>query len=164
MSSGPYQQRVKGPHQAVTAMVGPLQRNGPLYVSNEPATSRLVATRFSSAEALLEAVRIARAEGAEIADAYTPYPVHGLDAALGLPRSRLPIVAFAAGVVGAISAIGFQFYAAAFDWPLNVGGKPANSTLAFVPITFEITVLVAALTVTAAFLWRCVVFPGRAGM
>jgi mono/diheme cytochrome c family protein len=123
-------------------------------------SSRLVATRFSSESALLEAVRIARADGAEIADVYTPYPVHGLDAALGLPRSRLPLVAFAAGTAGAVSALGFQFYTAVFDWPLDVGGKPMNSTLAFVPITFEITVLLAALTVTAAFLWRCRLFPG----
>jgi mono/diheme cytochrome c family protein len=125
-------------------------------------SSRLVATRFSSEAALLEAVKTARTDGAEIANVYTPYPVHGLDAALGLPRSRLPLVAFAAGAAGAASAIGFQFYTAAFDWPLNVGGKPLNSTLAFVPITFEITVLLAALTVTAAFLWRCRLFPGAA--
>lgn len=123
-------------------------------------SSRLVATRFSSEAALLDAVKAARADGATIADVYTPYPVHGLDAALGLPRSRLPLVALAAGIGGAVSAMGFQFYTAAFDWPLDVGGKPMNSALAFVPITFEITVLLSALAVTAAFFWRCRLFPG----
>jgi mono/diheme cytochrome c family protein len=123
-------------------------------------SSRLVTARFSSEAALLDAVKRARADGVTIVDVYTPYPVHGMDAAIGLPRSRLPLVALAAGVAGAISAMGFQFYVAAFDWPLDVGGKPLNSALAFVPITFEITVLLAALAVTAAFFWRCRLFPG----
>jgi hypothetical protein len=79
---------------------------------------------------------------------------------MGLPRSRLPRVAFGAGVAGVVFALGFQFYMAAFDWPLDVGGKPLNSALAFVPITFEITVLLAGLAVTAAFFWRCRLFPG----
>ena len=122
--------------------------------------SELVALRFSDEAALLAGVRAARADGDAIVDAYTPYPVHGLDAAMGLPRSRLPLAALAGGVAGLVSAMGFQFYVSAFDWPLNVGGKPVNSTLAFVPITFEITVLLAGLAITAAFFWRCRLFPG----
>jgi len=116
--------------------------------------------RFADEERLLDAVRAARADGFAIVDAYTPYPVHGLDAAMGLPRSRLPLVAFGAGLAGVLFAIGFQFYIAAIDWPLNVGGKPLNSTLAYMPIAFEITVLLAGLAVTAAFLYRCRLFPG----
>jgi mono/diheme cytochrome c family protein len=122
--------------------------------------SALVAARYASEAALLDAVKAAHAEGSDIVDVYTPYPVHGLDSALGLPRSRLPLVAFAAGLTGAVSAMAFQFYVAAFDWPLDVGGKPLNSALAFVPITFEITVLLAGLAVTGAFFLRCVLFPG----
>ena len=116
--------------------------------------------RFADETALLAAVRAARVDGCEIVDVYTPYPVHGLDAAMGLSRSRLPLVAFAAGVVGLISAMGFQVYVAAFDWPLDVGGKPLNSAMAFVPITFEITVLLSGLAAVAAFLVRCRLFPG----
>ena len=122
--------------------------------------NELVSVRFSDEAALLDAVRAARTYGLGIVDVYSPYPVHGLSAAMGLPRSRLPRVALGAGLTGVLSAMGFQFFAAAFDWPLDVGGKPLNSVLAFVPITFEITVLLAGLAVAAAFFVRCRLFPG----
>src|SRR5678809_343603 len=101
--------------------------------------------RFRDADGLLAAVYAARDEGLTIQDVYTPCPVHGLEEAMGLRRSRLGFVTFAAGAVGLLAAMSFQFYAAVFDWTLNVGGKPNNSTLAFVPITFEITILFAGL-------------------
>jgi hypothetical protein len=123
-------------------------------------SSHFVAARFSDEVALLDAVKAARADGFGIVDAYSPYPVHGLEAAMGLPRSRLPRVAFGAGLAGVVFGLGFQFYIAALDWPLDVGGKPLNSALAFVPITFEIAVLLAGLAVTAAFFLRCRLFPG----
>ena len=119
----------------------------------------LVAT-FSNEHGLREAVRQLRAHGFRIYDAYTPYPVHGLPELMGVRRSRLPLVSLVAALAGLVGALGFQFYAAGFDWPLNVGGKPANSTLAFVPITFEITVLCAGLATAAAFLARCGLVPG----
>jgi hypothetical protein len=119
----------------------------------------LVAT-FSNQHGLCEAVRQLRTHGFRIYDAYTPYPVHGLAELMGVRRSRLPIVSLVAAIAGLASALGFQVYAAAFDWPLNVGGKPANSLLAFVPITFEITVLCAGLATAAAFLVRCGLVPG----
>jgi len=119
----------------------------------------LVAT-FLDEHALRDAVMQMRVHGFRIYDAYTPYPVHGLDALMGVRRSRLPFVSFAAGALGLIGALGFQFYAAVFDWPLNVGGKPANSTLAFIPITFELTVLSAGLATAATLLVRCGLLPG----
>ena len=119
----------------------------------------LVAT-YAEPGALVEAVTTIRAHGFKIYDVYAPCPVHGLDEAMGLQRSRLPYVTLAAGALGLISAISFQFYAAVFDWSLNVGGKPNNSTLAFVPITFEITILAAGLATAAAFLLRSALFPG----
>jgi hypothetical protein len=119
----------------------------------------LVAT-FGDEGALRDAVTRMRAHGFRIHDAYTPYPVHGLDALMGMRRSRLPFVSFAAGVVGLSGALALQFYCAVFDWPLNVGGKPLNSTLAFVPISFELTVLCAGLTTAAALLLRCGLLPG----
>jgi hypothetical protein len=119
----------------------------------------LVAT-FSNEHSLCEAARQLRAHGFRIYDAYTPYPIHGLAELMGARRSRLPIITLVAAVLGLASALAFQFYAAVLDWPLNVGGKPANSTLAFVPITFEITVLCAGLVTAAAFLVRSGLVPG----
>src|SRR5690349_19345962 len=102
----------------------------------------MVAT-FSEETTLRTAVLRIREHGFRIYDVYTPYPVHGLDAAMGLRPSRLPIVTFLAGLAGLGGALALQFYCAVFDWPINVGGKPPNSTLAFVPITFELTILSA---------------------
>lgn len=119
----------------------------------------LVAT-FAEPDALIAAVTRLRAHGLKIYDVYAPCPVHGLDEAMGLRRSRLPYVTLVAGALGLVTAILFQFYAAVFDWSLNVGGKPDNSTLAFVPITFEITVLSAGLATAVAFLLRSGLFPG----
>ena len=119
----------------------------------------LLAT-FADPAALVDAVRTIRAHDYKIYDVYTPCPVHGLDEAMGLRRSRLPYVSLAAGAAGLILAIWCQFYAAVFDWSLNVGGKPDNSTLAFVPITFEITVLFAGLATAKAFFARSGLFPG----
>jgi len=125
-----------------------------------PAPKQFLVATFLDEEALREAVTQMRVHGYRIYDAYTPYPVHGLDDLMGLRRSRLPYVSFVAGLFGLVSALGFQFYAAVFDWPLNVGGKPANSTLAFIPITFELTVLCAGLATAAALLVRCGLLPG----
>ena len=123
-------------------------------------SSKFLVATFSNEHGLREAVRQLRAHGFRIYDAFTPYPVHGLAELMGVRRSRLPIVSLAAGVMGLGIALGFQFYAAVFDWPLNVGGKPANSMLAFVPITFEITVLCAGLATAGAFLVRSGLVPG----
>ena len=125
------------------------------------ANEFLVAT-FDGQEALLEAVTKVRAHGFRIYDVYTPFPVHGLDHALGLRRSRLGYVTCVAAVLGLSAALAFQFYAAVFDWSLNVGGKPDNSTLAFVPIAFELTILAGGLATAAAFVLRAGLFPGAA--
>ena len=119
----------------------------------------LVAT-FDGQEALLEAVTNVRAHGFRIYDVYTPFPVHGLDEAMGLRRSRLGYVTLASAILGLSAALTFQFYAAVFDWSLNVGGKPDNSTLAFVPIAFELTILAGGLATAAAFVLRSGLFPG----
>jgi len=123
----------------------------------------LVAT-FAEQDALLEAVTNVRAHGLKIYDVYTPFPVHGLDEAMGLRRSRLGYVTLAAGLVGLSAALAFQFYAAVFDWSLNIGGKPDNSTLAFVPITFEMTILFGGLATAAAFFARTGLFPGKSAV
>ena len=119
----------------------------------------LVAT-FSEEDSLRTAVRRIREAGFKIHDVYAPYPVHGLDRLMGLPPSRLPVIAFLAGLAGGVATMGTQFYLSVFDWGLNVGGKPPNSTLAFIPITFEVTVLSAGLATAVALLARCRLFPG----
>ena len=122
----------------------------------------LVAT-FSNEDALRRGAGRLRDRRVRILDIYAPYPVHGLDGLMGIRPSRLPIVTFVAGVGGAAAAMAMQFYMAVFDWPLDVGGKPLNSTLAFVPITFELTVLFAGLATAAALLVRCRLMPGARG-
>jgi len=121
---------------------------------------RLIAT-FSDERALLAATRAVRDAGVAIDDAYTPYAVHGLDEAMGLRRSRLTWVCFLAGATGASVALTFQLWTSVVNWPLNVGGKPFASIPAFIPITFELTVLTAALVSAAAFFFRSRLFPGR---
>jgi hypothetical protein len=123
--------------------------------------SPFVVATFGEPDALLRAVRAARAAGYRIFDAYAPYPVHGLDEAMGVRRTRLPRVTLAAGGCALVFAALFQFYAAVWDWPLNVGGKPDNSSLAFIPVTFELTVLAAGLATLAAFLLRARLYPGK---
>ena len=116
---------------------------------------------FEDEDGILQAAKTAREHGLRIAEAYTPYAVHGLDRAMGLKRSRLSLVCLIAGVLGAVLKLWFEIWTAAIDWPVNVGGKPWNSLPAFVPITFEVMVLFAGLSTVAAFLLVSRLWPGR---
>jgi hypothetical protein len=109
---------------------------------------------FGDEASLLQAVRLARERDLKVDDVFAPYPVHGLEDAMGLPRTRLPWVTLGGALTGLALAVGLQVWTAVVDWPLDVGGKPANSSLAFLPITFELTVLLAGLSTAAAFIWR----------
>jgi Protein of unknown function (DUF3341) len=122
--------------------------------------SFLVAT-FSDADSLLRAVPPLREACFRIYDVHAPFPIHGLDEAMQVRRTRLPLVTLAAGLTGLALAIALQGYTNLVDWPLNVGGKPTNSALAFVPISFELTVLLGGLGTVAAFLLRARLFPGK---
>ncbi len=122
--------------------------------------SFLIAT-FADPDGLLAAVRPLRRASFRVYDVYAPYPVHGLDEAMGIRRSRLPLITLAAGLSGLVTALGLQFYTNVLDWPLDVGGKPDNSTLAFIPISFELTVLAAGLATVAAFFLRARLYPGK---
>jgi hypothetical protein len=116
---------------------------------------------FTNADRLLRAVRAARSENFRVYDVFSPYPVHGLDEAMGIRRTRLPFVTLAVGLMGLTLAISFQFYTNVLDWSLNVGGKPDNSTLAFLPICFELTVLLGGLATVAALFVRARLYPGK---
>jgi len=86
-----------------------------------------------------------REEGYRCFDAHTPFPVHGLERAMGLPASPLPWITLGAAILGAASALLLQWWTSAVDYPLNIGGKPLFSLPAFIPVTFELTVLFAAI-------------------
>ena len=123
-------------------------------------SQRYFTATFPGEAETLAAVRSLRRAGCPVVDVYTPYPVHSLDEALGLSPSRLPWVTFFAGVAGLSLTLGFQFYTNVFDWPLNVGSKPQNSTLAFFPITFELTILAGGVVTALAFFARSRLYPG----
>ena len=123
--------------------------------------SRRVWGTFDSEDNVIAATRALREEDYKITDVYTPYPIHGIDEAMGIKRSKLTWICFLAGLTGATLALYFQFWTSAVDWPLNVGGKPYNSLPAFIPIAFEITILFAGLGVVAALLIRCGLLPGK---
>ncbi len=99
---------------------------------------------FATSAEVLAAVRAARLAGYRRMDAYSPYAVEGLAAELGMRRSRIPSVVLICGLVGAAVGFWMQYYSMAIDYPFNAGGRPANSWPAFVPIMFEVTILVAA--------------------
>jgi hypothetical protein len=126
------------------------------------ASQEILIGCFNSEAELLAAVRAARARGFPIHDVFTPYAVHGLDEAVGGRRSRLAWVTLAGGVAGMVGAAALQVWCAVIDWPLNVGGKPAASALAFLPITFEATILLGGLATAGAFFWRSRLAPGTA--
>lgn len=115
---------------------------------------------FDDEERMLEAVKGLRRAGIPIHDVFTPYAVHGLDEAMGLKRSRLPIVCFLAGGFGLLFGLLFQSWVFTSDWPMNFGGKPFFAVPAFVPVTFEMTVLIGGLVTVAAFLFRSHLIPG----
>ena len=116
---------------------------------------------FAREEDVLGAVRTARRSGFRIADVYTPYAVHGMDEAMGLRPSRLPVACFVFGLIGATTAVWFQYWSMAVSWPVNVGGKPWNSLPAWIPVAFELTVLFAGLGVVLAFLIRSRMYLGK---
>jgi molybdopterin-containing oxidoreductase family membrane subunit len=122
---------------------------------------RVLLSAFAREEDAMAAVRTLRREGYVIADVHAPYAVHGMETAAGLPPSRLGWVCGAAGFLGAASILGFQIWTSAVDWPLNVGGKPFNSLPAFVPVVFEVGVLLGGLATVAALLMRSRLWPGK---
>ncbi|MCI0486175.1 MAG: DUF3341 domain-containing protein [Blastocatellia bacterium] len=115
---------------------------------------RYTAAYFRREEDLIAAAREARAAGFEIHDAFTPFPVHGLDEAVGLRPSRLTWIALIAGAMGLGAGLALQIWTSVYDWPLNVGGKPFNSFPLFIPVAFELTVLFSGLIAICVLLAR----------
>lgn len=110
---------------------------------------------FDDPEAIIGAAKGARKQGWRKFDVFTPFPVHGLAEAMEIPRSKIPWVTFFAGLTGASVAFLFQSWTSAVDWPINIGGKPMVSWPAFIPVTFELTILIAGLSTAAALFITC---------
>lgn len=100
---------------------------------------------YDGPQGVLEAARATRDKGYVRWDVFTPFPVHGMDEAMGLGRSRVPWITFFAGLAGALCGLGIQLFTMTVSWPQNYGGKPFLAWPSFVPITFETTVFFAGI-------------------
>jgi hypothetical protein len=116
---------------------------------------------FEEESAVLHALRICRERGLETLDVVSPFPIHGLDEALGIRRTRLPWLTLAGGLAGLALGLAAQYWSSASDWPLDVGGKPFDSFPAFVPVAFELTILGAGLCTVFGLLGRIGLHPWR---
>jgi len=99
---------------------------------------------FTNPQELLDAAHATREAGYTETDAFSPFPIHGLHEAVGMHTTKLPVIVFAGGVIGGIGGFLMCWYANVIAYPLNIGGKPLNSWPAWIPITFECTILLAA--------------------
>jgi len=107
---------------------------------------------FDEPHALLEAAHKAREAGYTRMEAYSPFPVHGLAAALGFHHTRLPLIVLIGGIIGAVGGFFMQWYANIVSYPINIAGRPLNSWPAFIVITFELTILCAGLAAVLGML------------
>src|SRR4051794_37843880 len=121
---------------------------------SQPGLYGLLA-EFPGPTELVEAARRAHEEGYRRVDAYSPFPVDGLAEALGFHRTGMPMVMFLGGLTGAVAGYLMQWWIAAVDYPLNVGGRPLNSWPLFIPVVFEMIVLISALAGVFGLLGLC---------
>ncbi|GGG34101.1 DUF3341 domain-containing protein [Bizionia arctica] len=126
-------------------------------------TSKVIHAIYTDDDVLMSAVKRVKAERYHIEEIYTPFPVHGLDKAMGLAPTRLAITAFLYGCVGLCVAVAMMNFIMIEDWPQNIGGKPSFSYIenmpAFVPIMFELTVFFAAHLMVITFYLRSRMWP-----
>jgi hypothetical protein len=115
---------------------------------------------YEDEEVLFPAVKSIRNSGYKLHDVYTPFAVHGLDTAMGHKETDLHVAGFIYGITGTSTAVGFMSWIFTKDWPLNIGGKPNWSLPAFIPITFELTVLFAAVGMVLTFCYLNQMMPG----
>src|SRR5512141_2376951 len=125
----------------------------------EGSRRRLHALVFAEPGPTLSAVKRLRAAGVEVHDVYSPFALHGVDAALGLRPSRLGKATLVGGLFGGVSAFAFQIWTHAIDWPLFIGGKTPLALPAQVPVSFELTVLFAAFATVGGLVVTRRLFP-----
>ncbi|MFI1771066.1 DUF3341 domain-containing protein [Thalassobellus citreus] len=125
--------------------------------------SKVIHAIYTDDDVLMSAVKKVKAERFHIEEIYTPFPVHGLDKAMGLAPTRIAITAFIYGLIGLTVAITMMNFIMIEDWPQNIGGKPSFSYIenmpAFVPIMFELTVFFAAHLMVITFYLRSRMWP-----
>ena len=119
---------------------------------------------YDDEEILMQAIPQLKAQGVNCVDAQSPFPIHGIESLLNIPRTRISITAFLFGISGTAFALWMTWYMMIYDWPINIGGKP-NFMLymnlpAFIPVTFELTVFCAAHGMAITFLLRSKILPG----
>jgi Protein of unknown function (DUF3341) len=100
---------------------------------------------FESPEQLLAAAKKARAAGYKHVDAFTPFPIEGLSEAIGFRWTAVPLITLIGGLGGGLTGFGLQYWCSAISYPMNIAGRPLNSWPAFIPVTFELTVLGASI-------------------
>ena len=119
---------------------------------------------YDDEEPLMAAAKELRSKGIKVKDVFSPFPIHGIDPVIGTPRTRIAICAFIYGITGTCLATLMMWYMMIHDWPTDVGGKPSfayyMNVPAFIPITFEATVLCAAHGMAITYYLRCWMLPG----
>ncbi len=100
---------------------------------------------FAGEEELVAAAHAVREAGYRRADAYMPYPSEEVIHAMGFKRSKVPLIVLIGGILGALTGYGLQYWVSAVSYPINVGGRPYNSWVAFIVVTFELTILFASI-------------------
>lgn len=123
------------------------------------ARKKFVVGLFTDENVLFPAVKKVRSAGYKIHDVYTPFPMHGLDQALGLRETSLHTAGFIYGITGTTTALSCISWIFTADWPLNIGGKPHFALPAWVPIIFELTVLFSAVGMVLTFCYLCQLAP-----
>lgn len=120
---------------------------------------KFVVACFDDEKTLFPAIKSVRKTGYKIHDVYSPMPVHGLDAAMGLRDTSLHTAGFIYGITGTTTAFSFITWTLTYDWPMNIGGKPFFSLPAWIPIMFELTVLFSAVGMVLTFCYLCQLAP-----
>jgi len=115
-------------------------------------SKKVVAGIWTSEKDLLTAAKKVKAEGYETLEAISPYPMHGIDDILGIPRSFIPWVTFVFAVLGCLAGVWLTWWTHSVDWQLNIGGKPHFAFPAYIPVIFETTILFAALSSVGAMI------------
>jgi len=129
-------------------------------------TKNILVGMYDDDAVFLKAIKNIRSEGLRIDDVFMPFPVHGFEEALGMKGSKLHVGGFWIGLLGCLFAFGFITFVSnqavyGWSWPNNWGGKPNFAPLPWIPITFEVTVLSAAVSMFFAFIIRNTMFPGK---
>lgn len=124
------------------------------------AIKKFAVACYDDEAVLFPAVEKVRHSGYKLHDVYTPFPVHGLDVALGHKESDLHVAGFCFGITGTATALSFMSWVFTKDWSINYGGKPYFALPAFIPITFELTVLFAAVGMVLTYCYLNQIMPG----